>query len=86
MWIDFVCFGVIVLDARPTAHKLSQRISVVGWGYPMSTRMLRSATPSFALMNRAAYSASATEATTTGMMVLSARQGPLISVGVLLPR
>lgn len=30
--IDFVCFCARVLDARPTAHKLSHSISVVGCG------------------------------------------------------
>ena len=70
-----------MLDARPTAHKLSHSISVVGCGYPILSRIARIAAPSFAFIKTAAYSASATEETTTGMIVLSAKHGPLMYVG-----
>ena len=53
----------------------------------MLSRIVRSAEPSFAFMNTAAYSASATDETTTGMMVLRTRHGQLIAVGFCeLPR
>lgn len=53
--------------AMPTAQALSQYTGVVGCGYPKSSGIVRSIAPSRPLMKSAAYSASATEATTTGM-------------------
>ena len=81
MSMDFVFLGVTVSEARPTAHMLSQRMSVVGCGYPRLSRIARRDAPSLAFINTAAYSASATDDTTTGTMVLRERHGPLIVVG-----
>ena len=84
MSIDFDQRCLIVLVANPTSQALSQSRDVGGWGYPKSDKILRISTASRAAMNRAAYSASAADATTAGMMVLRACTDPFINSGLLI--
>ena len=84
MCIDFEPRCLTVLVANPAAEALSQRRDVGGWGYPKSDKILRISTASRAAMNRAAYSASAADATTAGMMVLRACTDPFMNSGLLI--
>jgi hypothetical protein len=74
----FDIFGITVWLARPIAHSLSQKITVGGWGCPRSERMRRSSRASRAAAQRPAYSASATNETTTGILVEWAETGWLM--------
>ena len=82
MSIDFDRRCLTVFVANPTAQALSQSSYVGGWGYPKSDKVLRISTASRAAMNRAAYSASATDATAAGMMVLRACTDPFMISGL----
>ena len=64
MSIDFDRRCLTVFVTNPTAQALSQSSYVGGWGYPKSDKVLRISTASRAAMNRAAFSASAADATT----------------------
>ena len=68
--------------ARPIAHSLSQEMTVGGWGCPRLARISRSSTPSRAAAKIAAYSASATNETTTGILVEWAEMGVVNWSGV----
>ena len=82
MSIDLDRFALTVSLAMPTAHSLSQRSRVGGCGYPKAESTVRIHSPFCALINAAAYSASAADATTTSMMLLIALTAPLICVGL----
>ena len=67
-----------VLLHMPSAHMLSTIIGVAPCGYPSALSILRAASLCVALMNALAYSVSAADAVTVGMMVLITSMAPLM--------
>ena len=68
--ILFVRLGLTVSVAIPCAHLLSHSMIVAGCGYPSAFNICLSEAPSCPFKKSAAYSASATDATTAGMIEL----------------
>ena len=79
----FVRLGFTVSVAMPWAHLLSHNLIVAGCGYPSVVNIWWSDASSCPFKKSAAYSASATDATTAGIIVLIAWIAPLIVVGWL---
>jgi len=82
MSIDLDFFGRTEEVARPMAHSLStNRRGGDCWGWPRLVRVSVSSTNTCPPPKAAAYSASATDATTTGMRWQKAWRGALWVVG-----
>ncbi len=82
MSIDLDFFGRTEDVARPIAHSLStNRRGGDGWGWPRLVRVSESSANTCPPPKAAAYSASATDATTTGMRWQKAWRGALWVVG-----
>jgi hypothetical protein len=78
MSIDLDFFGLTEEAARPIAHTLStNRRGGDCWGWPRLVRVSVSSTNTWPPPKAAAYSASATDATTTGMRWQKAWRGAL---------
>ena len=73
----------MVSFAIPLAVELSVWIGVAACGYPISWRVVRKISPSFALMKRPAISASAAEDMTCLMMPEMVRMAPLLRRGLV---
>ena len=75
MALERRCF--MVLLAIPHAVELSTWMGVAGCGWPISSKAVRSAVPSFIFVNKPAVSASAAEETTTLITPVGVSSGPL---------
>jgi hypothetical protein len=78
MSIALVLLILIVLLLMPTAQVLSVTMAVGGWVYPKSARVLRRPAAVYPVRNSVAYSASAADAQTAGIIVLSTSMPPLM--------
>src|SRR5450830_214992 len=77
MSMVLVLFKLKVLLAIPTAHKLSQKISVSFCGYPRSVNVWRMLIAACPTINAAAYSVAVAEVTTVLMITLMKQIGAL---------
>ncbi len=87
MSIDLDFFGLTKEVARPIAHSLStNKRGGDCWGWPRLVRVSVSSANTCPPPKAAAYSASATDATTMGMRWQKAWRGALWVMGVVLKR